>query len=95
MLVQNQVGVLLEKIEDLEVEIEKRNPTPEEKLEMRSLDSYPFNKKPDEFFSEKQDEMKKAGKNEYVLTKDDVENYGKNQIMKSFNPNAEENPYNY
>ena len=96
---ENKLGEMdsvLAKIDQLGAQIQQVKPkTPIEKLEMRSLDSYPFNKKPDEFFSEKQDEMKKAGKNEYVLTKDEVENYGKNQIMKSFNPNAEENPYNY
>ena len=32
--------------------------------------------------------MKKSGKNEYVLTKGDVENYGKYDVMKSFNPQA-------
>jgi hypothetical protein len=62
---------------------------------MRSLDSYPFNKKPDEFFKEKQPEMEKSGKNEYILTKGDVENYGRNEIMKSFNPKASESQANY
>ena len=87
---------VLAKIDQLGVQIQQVKPkTPMEKLEMRSLDSYPFSKKPDEFFSEKQQEMQDTGKNEYVLTKGDVENYGKNEIMKSFNPKANENPYNY
>lgn len=87
---------ILAKIDQLGVEIEEVKPkTPVEKLEMRSLDSYPFNTKPTDFFNEKQEEMKKSGKNDYVLTKGDVENYGRNEIMKSFNPKAEENDYNF
>jgi hypothetical protein len=83
---------VLAKIDQLGAEIEDVKPkTPVEKLEMRSLDSYPFNKKPDEFFEEKQEEMKKSGKNEYVLTKGDVENYSKYDVMKSFNPEISNN----
>lgn len=82
---------VLAKIDQLGAQIENsKPPTPVEKLEMRSLDSYPFNTKPVDFFNEKQEEMKKTGKNEYVLTKQDVENYGKYDIMKSFNPGAAE-----
>ena len=78
---------IISKIDQLGVEVKEMKPkTPIEKLEMRSLDSYPFNKKPDEFFKEKQGEMRATGKNEYVLTKDDVENYGRGQIAKTFNP---------
>jgi hypothetical protein len=91
-----EMDSVLAKIDQLGAQIQQVKPkTPVEKLEMRSLDSYPFNKKPDEFFAEKQGEMEKSGKNEYVLTKGDVENYGKNEIMKSFNPKADENPYNF
>lgn len=87
-----EMDQVLAKIDQLGAKVDEAKPkTPVEKLEMRSLDSYPFNKKPDEFFHEKQDEMKKSGKNEYVLTKGDVENYGKYDVMKSFNPNADNN----
>jgi hypothetical protein len=87
-----EMDSVLAKIDQLGAQIEDaKPPTPVEKLEMRSLDSYPFNKKPDEFFSEKKDEMKKSGKNEYVLTKGDVENYGKYDMMKSFNPAVDDN----
>lgn len=83
---------VLAKIDQLGAQIQDVKPkTPVEKLEMRSLDSYPFSKKPDEFFQEKQDEMKRSGKNEYVLTKGDVENYGKYDVMKSFNPQSDNN----
>ena len=33
---------VIDKIENLEKEIEERNPTPVEKLEMRSMDSFPY-----------------------------------------------------
>ena len=87
-----EMDQVLAKIDQLGTKVDEVKPkTPVERLEMRSLDSYPFNKKPDEFFAEKQDEMKKTGKNEYVLTKGDVENYGKYDVMKSFNPQADTN----
>jgi hypothetical protein len=90
----SEMDEILARIDQLGSEIEQsKPPTPMEKLEMRSLDSYPFNKKPNEFFAEKQKEMQNSGKNEYVLTKGDVENYGKYDIMKSFNPKAQENDY--
>jgi len=82
-----QMDNIISKIDELGSEVKQMRPkTPIEKLEMRSLDSYPFNKKPDEFFAEKQGEMRASGKNEYVLTKDDVQNYGRGQIPKTFNP---------
>lgn len=89
-----QMDTVLAKIDQLGAEVQEVKPkTPVEKLEMRSLDSYPFNQNPTEFFNQKQQEMKASGKNDYVLTKGDVENYGKYEIMKSFNPKAEENDY--
>ncbi len=76
---------LVSKIDGLESKIEKMRPkTPEEKLELRSLDSGPFNQKLTDFFDDKQDEMEKSGKNEYVLTSDDVESFSKDQIEDSF-----------
>jgi len=77
---------IIAKIDELGSKVEQmKPPTPVEKLEMRSLDSYPFNQKPDEFFAEKQQQMRDTGKNEYVLTKDDVMNYNKEDIKQSFN----------
>jgi hypothetical protein len=85
-----EMDTVLAKIDELGAQIQQVKPkTPEEKLNMRSLDSYPFNEKPQEFFAHKQGEMRQSGKNEYVLTKDDVENYGKDEIMKSFNPDLD------
>jgi hypothetical protein len=68
-----------DKIESLEGELEKRAPTPEEKIEMRSLDSYPYNLKLTDFWGSqegKYDVMDKEGEEEpkeYVLTKDDID----------------------
>jgi len=76
---------IMNKLNDLETKIEKMRPkTPEEKLELRSLDSGPYNQKLSDFFEDKMDDMEKTGKNEYVLTQDDVENYSSGDIKKSF-----------
>lgn len=87
---------LVGKIDQLGSRVEQMKPeTPQEKLEMRSLDSYPFNEKPQEFFTHKQAEMQQSGKNEYVLTKDEVTNYP-HEIKNTFNPNDnEEDEYKF
>jgi hypothetical protein len=85
------MDAILSKIDELGTKVqEMKPPTPEEKLEMRSLDSYPFSQKPQEFFTHKQEEMRASGKNEYVLTKNEVENYSKEHLAKSFNPYQDE-----
>lgn len=77
---------IMSKINDLESKFEKyRTKTPEEKLELRSLDSYPYNQKLTDFFDDKEQEMQKTGKNEYVLTSDEVENFSPNEVKKTFN----------
>jgi len=81
-----EMDQLISKINDLETKIEQIRPkTPEEKLELRSLDSGPFNQKLSDFFIDKQEDMQKSGKNEYVLTSDDVEEYSPDEIKGSFN----------
>jgi len=86
-----QMDQVMAKIDQLGATVEANKPKTEvEKLEMRSLDSYPFNEKPQEFFAHKQGEMRASGKNEYVLTKDDVENYAPDALKSSFNPNEEQ-----
>jgi len=85
-----EMNAVMAKIDQLGAKVEEMKPKTEvERLEMRSLDSYPFNEKPQEFFAHKQGEMRQSGKNEYILTKDEVENYPKDAIMKSFNTNDE------
>jgi hypothetical protein len=78
------------KIDSLETELEKRAPTPEEKIEMRSLDSYPYSVKLTDFWSsqegqydimDKEDEEPK----EYVLTQDDIDaDYSSADVKSSF-----------
>lgn len=92
----SEMDAIIQKIDQLGSEVKQMKPeTPVEKLEMRSLDSYPFNQKPNDFFSQKQAEMRTSGKNEYVLTKDDVDNYSKNTIKDTFKPEEEEDEYRF
>jgi len=86
-----QMDQVMAKINQLGTQVQQMKPeTPVEKLEMRSLDSYPFNEKPQEFFAHKQGEMRQSGKNEYILTKDEVTNYSPDQVKTSFNPTPDE-----
>jgi hypothetical protein len=74
------------KLNDIEAKIEKyREKTPQEKLELRSLDSGPFNQKLSDFFVDKEQDMEKSGKNEYVLTTDEVEDFTPSEIKTTFN----------
>jgi hypothetical protein len=91
-----QMDMVLSKIDDLGNKVENmKEKTPQEKLEMRSLDSYPFNQNPQQFFSQKQGEMMRSGKNEYVLTKDDIENYSMDTIRKTFNQEESEDEFKF
>ena len=82
----SQMDNVITKIDGLESKVEDmKEPTPQERLEMRSLDSYPFNQNPSEFFSQKQLDMKASGKNEYVITKQDVADYNPGEMRDSFN----------
>ena len=81
----SQMDQIFDKINSLEDKVEKyREKSPEEKLQLRSLDSYPYNQKLTDFFSDKEEEMEKTGKNEYILTPDEVENFSADEIRKSF-----------
>jgi hypothetical protein len=91
-----QMDAVMAKIDELGAKVEASKPkTGVEKLEMRSLDSYPFNEKPQEFFAHKQGEMAASGKNEYVLTKDEVNNYPTDIIKTSFNPDQQEDEFKF
>ena len=85
---ENKLGEMdgiMSKLNDLEMKVEKyREKTPQEKLELRSLDSGPYKQNLADFFDEKKDEMEATGKNEYVLTQDDVESFSPSDIEKSF-----------
>jgi hypothetical protein len=83
----SEMDKIVDKINQLETKIERyRTKTPEEKLELRSLDSYPFNQKLTDFFDEKEEDLEKSGKNEYVLTSNEVEDFSPTEIKKTFTP---------
>jgi len=76
------------KIETLEKEIVKRNPTPVEKLEMRSMSSYPYNIKLTDYWKDVDgyDATGEEEPKEYILTKDDVDSgFTDSSIKSSFN----------
>ena len=82
-----EMDTIMNKLNSLENKIEKyREKTPQEKLELRTYDSYPFSQKLSQFFDDKQDEMEKTGKNDYVLTADEVTDINVNDIKNSFQP---------
>lgn len=92
----SQMDSVMSKIEELGSKVETmKEKTPQEKLELRSLDSYPFNLNPQEFFAQKQGEMQQTGKNEYVLTKQDIEDYSNDTIKDSFNPETQEDEFKF
>ena len=81
----SEMDTLLNKVNDIENKIEKyRVKTPEEKLELRSLDSGPFNQKLTDFFIDKENDFEKSGKNEYVLTSDEVESAPDSEVRDTF-----------
>lgn len=93
----SNMDTITSKIENLEREIEKRNPTQEEKLEMRSFDSFPYNLKLTDYWAEKEgpynvlDTGEKKEPEEYVLTQDDIDNeYNDGDIADSFNDDDED-----
>ena len=67
-------------IADLKNEFEKRNPTQTEKLNLRSLDSYPFNIRPTDYWKQKSMDSNydayadndEPTTHEYTITNDDV-----------------------
>lgn len=92
------------KIDNLQADLEKRAPTPEEKIEMRSLDSYPYNLKLTDFWKTQDgkydvlnSDNKQGEPTEYTLTKDDVDSdYSESSVKRSLddsNPYEEEDTY--
>lgn len=96
---------ITQKIDALETELEKRVPTEEEKIQLRSMDSYPYNIKLSDFWADRQgvyttnqEEEQEEGKDaegNYVLTTKDVEDIDSTKIKDSFkdNPYEEEDIY--
>ena len=67
-------------------EIEERNPTPVERLEMRSMDSFPYSVTLTDYWSDKEgyDATGSEDKEEFTITKGDVDSYSANEIEDSF-----------
>lgn len=89
----NQMDSVGAKIDELEKEMIKRNPTPVEKLEMRSLNSFPYTQKLTDYWADKEGQYDVMGtdKEEYTLTQDDVDyGYSEPQIKKSFSVSPDE-----
>ena len=87
----NSMDQVFEKLNSMEEKIEQSRPkTPQEKLELRSLDSGPFHQKLSDFFQDKQEDMEKSGKNEYVLTSDEVEQIVPSETKRTFDNYGEE-----
>ena len=81
----SDMDTIVNKLNSLEAKIEKyRIKTPEEKIQLRTLDSGPYNQKLSDFFEDKQEDFEKSGKDQYILTQDEVENYQPSEIKKSF-----------
>jgi hypothetical protein len=87
----SEMDNIVSKLDTLEAKVEKYRPkTAQEKLQLRSLDSGPYKQNLADFFDEKKDEMEDTGKNEYVLTQDEVENFSPSDIEQSFNEPMED-----
>ena len=77
-------------------ELERQIKTPEEKLELRSLDSYPFNLKLTDYWEDKaqQNDNYKVTtgdkQKEYTISKEDVDEYNEEEIANSFNPEGDD-----
>lgn len=82
-----------QKIMDLKAEIERRNPTEEEKLNLRSQATYPYNVQPQAYWNEKtkksnynviyNNDIPTAQEDKYTFTKDDLKNVNDYNISKS------------
>ena len=87
----SEMDNLVQKIDLVDAKLEKYRPkTAQEKLELRSLDSGPFKQNLADFFKDKEEEMERSGKNEYVLTQEEVENFSPSEIEKTFNEPMED-----
>ena len=82
---------MVQKIGNLENKIEEYRPrTPEEKLGLRKHDSGPYSQNLSDFFTDKEEVFDKTGKKQYILTKDEVEDFSQDDIKKSFSSPEEE-----
>ena len=83
-----------QEIANFKAEFEKRNPTQTEKLNLRSLDSYPFNVNPKDYWVQKGADPNsnysgfsnngEPTTQEYVITNNDVDDFSEREMEKSF-----------
>ena len=83
-----------DEIAKFKAEFEKRNPTQTEKLNLRSLDSYPFNVNPKDYWAQKGADPNsnysgfsnngEPTTQEYVITNNDVDDFSEREIADSF-----------
>lgn len=81
---------IMSKVSKIEADIK----TPEEKLELRSLDSYPFNMKLTDYWSDKVNDPSNnyqvTNDDEvFKLTQEDLKDYDESDVKNSFNPGIE------
>jgi hypothetical protein len=85
---------IINKMDELEQEVKDRNPSPTEKLSMRSMDSFPYSVKLSDFWNDREgyDATGEEGEEEeYTLTKQDIDDdYSEVDIRSSFNPKGKE-----
>jgi len=88
------MDAIINKMDELEKEVIQRNPSPTEKLSMRSMDSFPYSVKLTDFWNDREgyDATGEEGEEEeYVLTQQDIDDsYSEADIKSSFNPKEEE-----
>ena len=82
----NNMDKIISAVDNLEDKFEKYRPqTPVEKLELRYLDSGPFNQSPKAYWEEKGEKLKKQkDKHEYVLNGEEVSDYNEGDIKNSW-----------
>lgn len=88
----NNMDKINAKIDKLDAEIEKRVPTPKEKLEMRSLDSYPYSIKLTDYWNDKEGSNYQTNsepeKKVFILNKDEINSdYSDHSVKRSFDVN--------
>ena len=81
---------IITKMDELEQEVKDRNPSPTEKLSMRSMDSFPYNVKLSDFWNDREGydaTGEEDEEQEYTLTKQDIDDdYSEVDIRSSFKP---------
>lgn len=77
-----KIDASTERLNNIEAEIAKRNPTPIEKMSLRAKDGYPFGQSVDDYWKGKEftsnyspeDDNDGVGEPQYTITKNDIDN---------------------